>query len=94
METKNKDQGRWKQIKKRSLLIGGLGIGLAMSSLALARPHGGGWGGHGKHRGGFHGMRLLKMFHSLDLTLGVAFVTPFDQEHPDTVLFFPPVAGG
>lgn len=25
----------------------------------------------------------------LDLSAGVAFVTPFDQDHPDTVLFFP-----
>lgn len=29
----------------------------------------------------------------LDLSAGIAFVTPFDQEHPDTVLFFPQVSG-
>lgn len=32
--------------------------------------------------------------HRLDLFLGVAFVTPLDQDHPDTVLFFPQVSGG
>jgi hypothetical protein len=32
--------------------------------------------------------------HRLDIFLGVAFVTPLDQDHPDTVLFFPQVAGG
>jgi len=31
--------------------------------------------------------------HRLDLFAGVAFVTPFDQDHPDTVLFFPQFAG-
>ena len=29
----------------------------------------------------------------LDLSAGIAFVTPFDQDHPDTVLFFPQVSG-
>jgi hypothetical protein len=29
----------------------------------------------------------------LDLSAGVAFVTPFDQDHPDSVLFFPQVSG-
>ena len=32
--------------------------------------------------------------HRLDLYAGVAFVTPLDQAHPDTVLFFPQVAAG
>lgn len=32
--------------------------------------------------------------HRLDLFVGVAFVTPLDQDHPDTVLFFPQVSGG
>ncbi|MBL8783643.1 MAG: hypothetical protein JNJ59_01985 [Deltaproteobacteria bacterium] len=31
--------------------------------------------------------------HRLDLFAGVSFVTPFDQDHPDTVLFFPQFAG-
>ncbi len=30
----------------------------------------------------------------LDLTAGISFVTPFDQDHPDTVLFFPQVSAG
>ena len=30
----------------------------------------------------------------LDLSAGVSFVTPFDQDHPDTVLFFPQVSAG
>lgn len=29
----------------------------------------------------------------LDLSAGIAFVTPFDQDHPDSVLFFPQVSG-
>jgi len=32
--------------------------------------------------------------HTLDLYLGLAFMTPFDQDHPDTVLFFPQISGG
>ncbi|MCC6623406.1 MAG: hypothetical protein IT385_19255 [Deltaproteobacteria bacterium] len=32
--------------------------------------------------------------HSLDIYLGVAFLTPFDQDHPDTVVFFPQLSGG
>jgi len=32
--------------------------------------------------------------HQLDLYAGVAFVTPLDQQHPDTVLFFPQFAAG
>lgn len=32
--------------------------------------------------------------HRLDLHAGVAFVTPFDQDHPDTVLFFPQFEAG
>lgn len=30
----------------------------------------------------------------LELSAGVTFVTPFDQVHPDTVVFFPQVTGG
>lgn len=32
--------------------------------------------------------------HRLDLYAGVAFVTPLDQQHPDTVLFFPQFNAG
>lgn len=32
--------------------------------------------------------------HRLDLHAGVAFITPMDQDHPDTVLFFPQFEAG
>lgn len=32
--------------------------------------------------------------HRLDLYAGVAFMTPLDQDHPDTVLFFPQFSAG
>lgn len=32
--------------------------------------------------------------HRLDLYAGIAFMTPFDQDHPDTVLFFPQFSAG
>lgn len=32
--------------------------------------------------------------HSLDVHVGIAFMTPFDQDHPDTVVFFPQLSGG
>lgn len=32
--------------------------------------------------------------HRLDLFAGVAFMTPLDQDHPDTVLFFPQFSAG
>ena len=32
--------------------------------------------------------------HRLDLYAGLALVTPFDQDHPDTVFFFPQFTGG
>ncbi|MFO0748970.1 MAG: hypothetical protein U1F43_25385 [Myxococcota bacterium] len=32
--------------------------------------------------------------HRLDIYLGIAFLTPFDQDHPDTVMFFPQLSGG
>jgi hypothetical protein len=32
--------------------------------------------------------------HRLDLFAGISFLTPFDQDHPDTVLFFPQLTAG
>lgn len=32
--------------------------------------------------------------HRLDITAGIAFLTPFDQDHPDTVMFFPQLSAG